>query len=73
MKHARWPLCELKCIERLHVLLVQEVQHQQQVTQTLQLLVPPTQHPYPILGLPQALAAMLALHLQVWYLFVHPS
>ena len=43
---------------------IQAVQHQHQAAQMLQHLVPPTQHPYPTLGL-QTLEAMQGLHLQV--------
>ena len=38
--------------------------HQHQAAQIMQHPVPPTQHPYPTLGL-QALEAMQGLHLQV--------
>lgn len=43
---------------------IQGVQHQHQAAQIMQRPVPPTQHPYPTLGL-QALEAMQGLHLQV--------
>ena len=43
---------------------IQGVQHQHQAAQIMQHPVPPTQHPYPTLGL-QALEAMQGLHLQV--------
>ncbi len=43
---------------------IQGVQHQHQAAQIMQHPVPPTQRPYPTLGL-QALEAMQGLHLQV--------